>query len=411
MSEGFRPDDAEQVREAVAWAATEGETLELRGAGTKRGLGRPPEGRYVLDLSGLRGITLYEPEELVMSARAGTPLAEIESALAENRQRLAFEPGGRSPTDDAGGEADAPTAGTIGGAFVCNLSGPRRITAGAARDHLLGVKCVTGRGEAIATGGRVVKNVTGYDLCKLLAGSWGTLAALTEVTFKVVPAGEKTRTVLIYGLEDGAAAEAMAGAAGSPHEVSGLAHLPAVVAARSALSRIADPGMAVTALRLEGHGPSVEYRSRALRDAFAEAGRVEELNGRESRRFWREVGDAPTLLGDEREIVWRLSVPPTAGPATVAEIAAAMPLAACYDWAGGLVWLGLEGDGAGDEVVRAAADRVGGHATLVRAPEPVRARVPVFHPQPPALAALTARIKEGFDPRGILNPGRMYAGM
>ena len=160
--------------------------------------------------------------------------------------------------------AGAPGAGTIGGALSCNLAGPRRLKAGAARDHFLGFKAVSGRGEAFQAGGRVVKNVTGYDLCKLLAGAHGTLAVLTEVTIKVLPAPEKSRTVLIYGLDDGGAILALSRALNSPHEVSGAAHLPAAVAARSTVDFVAGSGRAVTAIRVEGPGPSVEHRCEAL---------------------------------------------------------------------------------------------------------------------------------------------------
>ncbi len=412
MGETFKPTDAAQVADLVQWAAAGGRTLELRGGGTKTGLGRPLRTDHVADLSELAGVSLYEPDELVMTAAAGTPLADIEALLAQHDQQLAFEPGRWGRLYGYGGDE-----GTIGGVFACNLSGPRRIKAGAARDHLLGFKAVSGRGEAFKAGGRVVKNVTGYDLCKLLAGSHGTLAAITELTFKVMPAPEKTRTALVFGLSDEDAMAVMAEAAGSPHEVSGLAHLPAAVAARSAVDRVAGAGTAVTALRIEGPGPSVTYRCEALRRGAAGRGETDELHSHSSALLWAEVRDGAGLAGARERILWRLSVPPRSGARAVEIIRTAAPTAVpmavdvWYDWAGGLVWVALDPGDAAEPAVRGAVADTGGHATLVRAPDDMRREVPVFQPQAKAKAALSARIKEGFDPRRILNPGRMYDGV
>ncbi|MGD1879757.1 MAG: glycolate oxidase subunit GlcE [Kiloniellaceae bacterium] len=405
----FAPDNAGQVVEAVAWAAAEGEPLEVIGRGSKRALGRPLQAGHSLDLSRLDGITLYEPEELVLSARAGTPLAAIEALLDEHRQMLAFEPMDLGPL--LGG---APGAASIGGMLACNLSGPRRIKAGAARDHFLGFSAVSGRGEVFKSGGRVVKNVTGYDLCKLLCGSYGTLGVMTDVTVKVLPRPEKTYTVLVVGLDDASAARAMSRALGSPHEVSGAAHLPASLAARSGVSYVAKAGAAVTAIRVEGPGPSVEYRCAALRRELADLGETEELHSQNSLTFWRELRDVQPFVdtpdaprGDHA--VWKSSVAPTAGPGVVADIGHG---AAFYDWGGGLIWLALPfgGDGGAVQVGDAVA-KAGGHATLVRAPLELRAAEAVFQPQDAAAAMLSERVKDGFDPKRVLNPGRMYAGL
>jgi len=410
MPEHLRPADAHQLRDVIAWAAAETAPLELVGAGSKRALGRPSACPHLLDLSALVGVTLYEPDELVLGAKAATPLAEIETVLAQHRQQLAFEPADLGPL-----LGQPPSRGTIGGAVACNLSGPRRFKAGAARDHVLGVKAVSGRGEEFKTGGRVVKNVTGYDLSKLLTGSFGTLAAMTEVTVKVMPAAEKTRTILVTGLGDGEAIEVLGRAARTRYDVSGLAHLPTAVTARSAVSYLSEAGAAVTAMRLEGAGPSVVYRGDRLRPLFTELGPVEELHSHNSATFWCEVRDVARLLAlDEapERVVWRLSVPPAAGAEVVQPILACCGGEGYYDWAGGLVWLALDptADAAGG-LVRAAAERAGGSALLVRAAADVRTEVPVFPPEPASLAALTRRIKENFDPRRILNPGRMYAGV
>ena len=407
MEEVLRPADAAQVREAVAWAAAEETPLHVVGAGSKAALGRPSQAQRVLDLSALSGVSLYEPEELVFRAGAGTRLGDIEALLAEHQQQLAFEPADYGPI-----LGSAPGQATIGGVLGCNLSGPRRIHAGAARDHFLGVRGVSGRGESFKSGGRVVKNVTGYDMCKLLAGSYGTLAVMTEVTLKVLPAPEETRTVLIMGLDDEAGIGLLGEAGQTPHEVSGLAHLPAAAAGRIEFPGPSGAGTAVTALRIEGPGPSVDARAAALAAQFAGAGPVEQLEGLESAALWRQVRDVGPFAGEEGRTIWRLSVPPSAGAEVIGRISAKAEADAYYDWAGGLVWLSLAPSPDADhELVRAALAESGGHALLVRARPEVRAQVPVFQPQPQALAGLTQRIKDSFDPRRVLNPGRMYAGL
>src|SRR5437764_9209052 len=221
MADLLKPRDQKDVAAAVEWAIADGKTLEIVGAGSKRDVGRAAQWDLTLDLSGLSGVTLYEPEELVLSAKAGTPISEIEQLIAAHGQELAFEPMDYGPVLGRPMRRD-----TIGGVLAANLSGPRRIKAGAARDHFLGVSAVSGRAELFKSGGRVVKNVTGYDLCKLLAGSWGTLAAMTDVTIKVLPRAETEETVLVLGLDDAAGARAMSAAMGSSNDVYGVTHFP-----------------------------------------------------------------------------------------------------------------------------------------------------------------------------------------
>lgn len=402
--EALRPAAEKDVLDAVAWAVAGKRPLELVSGATKRGIGRPVGAEAVLDLSGLQGVLLYEPEELVLTARPGTRLSEIEALLAGNGQCLAFEPPDLGPLLGA-----AEGAATLGGALAANLSGPRRPKAGAARDHLLGVKAVSGRAERFKSGGRVVKNVTGYDLPKLLAGSWGTLAAVTEATVKVLPAPEKLRTVLVAGLDPPQAAAAMGRVLSGPLEASGCAHLPAPAASASAVARVRALGGAVTALRVEGPAPSAEARAAELRALFADAGPTEELHGHDSRVLWREIAGAAFFVDPPDRLVWRLSLPPAEGARAVAEIGGSLAIEAFYDWGGALVWLAVPGAAEADAVRRAAA-RCGGRATLVRAPEAVRRKVGAFHPRPAGRAALDARVKRAFDPEAVLNPGRMYDG-
>ncbi len=406
MTDVLKPRDAKEVEDALRWALDGAKALEVAGAGSKRAIGRPSQTDLTLDLSGLSGVTLYEPEELVLTAKAGTPLAEIEALVASKNQQLAFEP------LDYGPVFGAPAGqGTIGGALAANLSGPRRIKAGAARDHFLGFTAVSGRGETFKSGGRVVKNVTGYDLCKLMAGSWGTLAVLTDVTIKVMPRPETEQTLLMLGLTDAEAIAAMSVAMGSSCDVSGAAHLPWTVALRT-------PGHAhrtsLTALRLEGVAPSVTHREVALEDLMRRFGELDLLGETESRAFWQCIRDAYPFAstGTVERPLWRLSTAPGNGARVAAAIAEKAGAQVFYDWAGGLVWIELlPSPDAGAGVVHRVVADAGGHATLIRAPTAVRAAVDVFPPQQGGLAALTKRVKESFDPKGMLNPGRMWAGI
>jgi glycolate oxidase FAD binding subunit len=407
MADTLRPRDAKDVAAAVEWAAGEGKTLEIIGQGSKRAIGRAAQWDLTLDLSGLTGVTLYEPEELVLSARAGTPVAEIEALIGSKGQELAFEPMDCGPLFGAGARK-----GTLGGVLAANASGPRRIKSGAARDHFLGLSAVSGRGETFKSGGRVVKNVTGYDLCKVLAGSWGTLAAMTDVTVKVLPRAETEQTLIAFGLGDRTAVKAMAAALGSPADVSGAAHIPAAVAPQVAGAAAA--GRAVTAVRLEGVAPSIAPRRAGLEALLKPYGELFAVSERASRALWQAVRDVTPFEAPAAGVappLWRISTAPSQGPEIVAQIAAQCEAAALYDWGGGLVWMQVTGRAdAGARFVRRATAACGGHATLYRADAALRASVDVFEPQSRALAALTGRVKEGFDPKGILGPGRMYAG-
>jgi glycolate oxidase FAD binding subunit len=393
----------------VKWALSEDKTLEIVGSGSKRAIGRPIQTDLTLDVSSIAGITLYEPEELVLSAKAGTPLSEIETLVASKGQQLAFEP------MDCGPVLTGRTgAGTIGGTLAASFSGPRRVKAGAARDHLLGFHAVSGRGEAFKSGGRVVKNVTGYDLCKLMAGSWGTLAVLTDVTLKTLPKPETEETGLLRGLDSAGAVAAMTAAMASPCDVSGAAHLPQDVAALTPGAHVRGAAAAVTALRLEGFAASLPHRRSMLEAQLQSFGELAAIGPEASRQLWQAVRDVtPFALnsdGPERPL-WRVSIAPGCGPEFAARIANQAEAQMLFDWAGGLVWLQLEASAdAGAELVRRELAALGGHATLVRAHSSIRAAVDVFPRQDGALFALTKRVKESFDPRGALNPGRMWAG-
>jgi glycolate oxidase FAD binding subunit len=410
----FVPRGEAEVVETVRWAIAGKQSLAISGSGSKFGWGRPPEHTAgpsaSLSLTALDGIDLYEPEELVLSARAGTKMSELEQRLAQHGQQLAFEPPDLGPL--FGLEAGQ---GTLGGAIGCNLSGPRRISAGAARDHVLGFAGVNGLAESFKAGGRVVKNVTGFDLSKLLSGSFGTLAVMTHITLKVLPAPEDSCSILVFGADANAAIPIMGAAMQSPHEIGGAAYLPARVAARSRVAPIAQAGKPVVVLRLEGATPSVAARSAALKDLLRDRGEIADLTMIESRAVWREIRDVAPYVdavpGGGTRAIWHISVPPAAGAKIAAEIADRDD-DLYFDWGGGRLWLASTADVAAAAMrIRGAVAAVGGHATLIRAAEEARRIVPVFQPLSRAEAALIGRLKDNFDPHRIFNPGRMYEGL
>ena len=379
------PDTEAGVADAVC-AATG--PLEIVAGGTRR-IGRPVNAADTLSLTNLTGIDLYEPGEQTLVVAAGTPLAEVEAALDSEGQRLTFEPPDHRVLLGTTGEP------TIGGAAATASAGPRRLASGGVRDAVLGARIVTGDGEAIRSGGRVMKNVTGYDLARLMCGAHGTLGVLTQLSLKVAPKAEVTTTMALRGLSDEAAVAAMARAMGMPLDVSAAAHLPEAAAKALGLDE------ATTLLRLEGFEAQARYRAGRLAEALAGWGEAAPLDDAP----WAGIRDAAPFAGDGRA-VWRVSVKPSDGPRLAAAAREALGAEAFYDWAGGLVWLACEaGDDAGAATIRGALN--GGHATLIRAPEPLRAAIPVFEPEPDVLVRLGERLKAVFDPRGILNPGRM----
>jgi len=370
------PADEMELSEMVAAASG---PLRIAGGGT-RPIGRPSEGD-TLSVARLSGVELYEPGALTLVVGAGTPVSEVECVLGEENQRLPFEPMDHRALLGTDGTP------TIGGVVATNASGPRRIQAGACRDSLIGVRFVDGSGTRLKNGGRVMKNVTGYDLVKLMAGSYGTLGVLTEVSFKVLPAPAAQATVSLPGLSPAQAVEAMAVALGSPYEVSGAAHLPD-----------ADGGP-VTLLRLEGFADSVAYRSGKLGDALKRFGAAHVETGSATvAATWRAIRDVEAFAGTPGD-VWRLSVKPSDG----AEIAERTGGKVMFDWGGGLIWV-LVPEGTD---LRGRLGAFDGHATLVRASAETRAKLPVFQPEPEPLARLSRGLREKFDPRGILNPGLM----
>ena len=349
--------------------------FRIQGGGT-RPIGLVANGCTPLSTSGLNGISLYEPGALTIVVKSGTPLSDVKAALTAQNQRLPFEP------PDYRALLGTDGTPTIGAVAAMNLSGPRRVQVGAARDYMLGVRFVNGSGQILKNGGRVMKNVTGYDLVKLLAGSYGTLGILTEVALKVLPSVEETATLSLSDLSPDQAVRALASALGSPFEINGAAH---------------DPATAQTYFRLEGFRASVQYRSErlaALLEPFGEVAKIDDATS-----IWTDIRDVRPFAGLPGD-VWRLSIKATDAPSLLDRAA---PLGSMLDWGGGLLWLRMsEGTD-----LRAKLGNFAGHATLIRANDETKARIPTFHPEAAPLAAIADGLRQKFDPRGILNPGIM----
>jgi glycolate oxidase FAD binding subunit len=386
--------DEAQLVDAVRAARETREPFEIVGRGTKRAYGRATAIANTLNVSALSGILNYEHDELVITARAATLISEIEAALNQRQQRLGFDPADWGPLFGVrGGE------GTIGGALSADTSGPARLRFGAARDHLLGYRAVNGFGEAYKAGGRVVKNVTGFDLSKLMCGAMGTLGVLTEVTLRVYPRAPVSATLMIKDVSPDEGFALLRRVWSSPFEPIGLAYIPDCSAKAFA---IGDFGKGAALLRVEGAAEPLKEKIAALR-AILSAYSLESIDDGDA--IFVQIGAGIPFLHYEGNI-WRLSVPQASAAACIDRANAPFWFA---DWAGGLLWLGLPAAGA--PALRAIAARVGGHATLFRASAESRGRIPVFQPESSVHAALMNSVKAAFDPLALFNPGRMFEGV
>jgi glycolate oxidase FAD binding subunit len=394
MNEVLTPERESEVEQIVRSAAADKAKLDIVGGDTRRGLGRPRAGERRLSSAGLSGIVFYAPEEMTICAKAGAPIETIEAALAERNQILPFEPMRPRALWGANGKP------TIGGMAATNLSGPRRLVAGAIRDSVLGLKIVNGLGQTVRCGGRVMKNVTGLDLTKLNCGAHGTLGVVTEATIKVAPKPEVETTLVIPHLDDVRSVAAMTRALGSPYGVSGAAWLA--------------PGMgddgSRTLLRIEGFEDSVDHRLRQLVATLDEFGQASTLTDEDSTNVWRAIRDADFIAEPRNRVVWRVSLAPSEAASFVARLGDDA-LARYYDWGGGLVWIATAESETAAASVRRALAPANGHATLMRASEQLRTQAAVFQPPSDLELRLARGVKASFDPGGVLNFGRMYAGM
>jgi glycolate oxidase FAD binding subunit len=382
------PNHVDDVAEIVREANTACRRCEIVGGGTKRSLGNPVDADLQLHLSAITGVEMYEPEELVLKVRAATPVSHIRQVLAKRNQQLAFE-----PPQYAALFGNCTAEDTIGGIVACNLSGPRRILSGSVRDAVLGIEAVNGRGEAFKGGGRTVKNVTGYDIPRILTGSFGVLAAITSITLKVHPASAQEVTLVLTGLSDSEAIQVLSGALRMPLDISAAAHLSGRLSA------------SVTAVRLEGFAESVAARAGELRKYLQKMGAVTSIAGDESSAFWRRQRDLSDFASDPAACVWRLLLPVT----KAARVVAAIRGEVLYDWGGSQVFIktSVEGTRSQATSLRTLAGEVGGSACLFKAPAALRLDLGTFQPRPRAYQELAERVRTSFDPNSVLNPGKL----
>jgi glycolate oxidase FAD binding subunit len=378
------PTSEDEVAEIIRHAVAKKQRIVIRGGATRTGLHTSDADAVQLSTRALTGITLYEPSEMVISARAGTPLSEVEALLATKGQHLTFEPMDHRALYGSTGEP------TIGAVAACNISGPRRIQAGAARDSLIGLRFVNGQGEVIRAGGRVMKNVTGLDLVKLQAGAFGSLGVLTEVTFKVLPKPLSATTLVLSGLSDDRAIEAMAVALGTPFEISGAAHMAG-----------GQQGVSITLLRIESAESGANYRVEELAKVLADFDPAREMYHANQDELWRVIRDARLLWHDGSAVVWRISVKPSDAPRLVDAICQKSEAVVVYDWGGGLIWLSTPDDDATAMLVRRVAKQLHAHARLEHAPEALRARHSLLMPLSSALHQLEKGIRQAVDPHNV----------
>lgn len=399
--------DADDLREAIANAGAHNTLLDVRALGSRRGLGRPTDADQVLDISALNGITNYEPDELVLMAKAATPLKDVLACLDDAGQMLAFDP-------PLGALTHAEANGSIGGIMATNLAGPRRMVAGAPRDYLLGFQAVSGRGETFQSGSRVMKNVTGYDLSKLMAGSFGTLAIMHDITIKTMPKPEDAKSLLITAKNEAAACQAIRAGLASSFEPTAGAVIPTKTAVFSSLKNV--KAMAefnpIAVIRVEGFAMSVKNRIKALSDLLAPYGEQLVLDQKQSDALQAELREITLLPKQNNRVLWKISCPPVSGEEILPKILNRPNCRAFADWAGGLIWVSHPSGGdSGASAFRELVRDCGGHVSLIDAPENIRASADVFQPLPAPLLELTRRVKASFDPLKILNPGRIYDGI
>lgn len=393
MSKILTPKDEAELAKMVARANKNKTRLRIEGGGTRQDLGNLIKTDATLSLKNISGITLYEPGALTLVAKAGTPLKEIEKALKKHSQRLAFEPMDHRAIFGSKGEP------TIGAIVAGNISGSRRIIAGGCRDSLIGVRFINGNGEIIKNGGRVMKNVTGLDLVKLMAGSFGTLGVISEVSFKLLPVAQRKVSLEIKGLSSEQAISIMSKALGSPFEITAAAHLPKNLNNKN--------GDAKTLLRIEGFDSQVDYRIEKLSELIANNIEITTIEGKEHDKLWRYIRNVK-IFKNSKNPLWKLSIKPSDAPDIEKQLIDKTGADMFFDWAGGLIWLQMQDeDNAHADVVRHIVKQFGGHATLVRASDEIREAVEIFQPEQVGIAKLSNLIRKKFDPSGILNPNLM----
>ena len=406
MGERFLPETEQQARELVRWAFAEGRTMSVQGKNTKHGFGLPVDADCTLSLEKLSGILEYHPEELVMTALPGTPITEIRQELTKHNQHLAFEPPALNRMYQVEDE------GTIGGSFIGNLAGPRRFKSGSARDHILGVRAINGRGETWKSGGKVIKNVSGYDMSKLITGSWGTLSVVTELTFKILPAPPVSRSLAVWGLSARLGTALMAQVISTPSETSGLAHLPEAALTEIGRDGATFPGKTLTLIRLEGTESSVKERLQNITGWLPGACEYSVLDQAASIAAWSLIGNtAPLQDGQRTPGILKISLPPASAWNLVRFIDDLRDCTWYLDAAGGWLWVGICQAGMKDKIhaISREVNATGGTTTIYRAPSSVKQDTGIYPFPDESIKRLNEKIKNSFDPGNIFNPGRLHA--
>ncbi|NKB39359.1 MAG: FAD-binding protein [Gammaproteobacteria bacterium] len=406
MPENYSPNNVDQLLDLIKSGLANESRFSISGQDTKAGFGYNSNAGINIRMSSIKGILEYDPAELVMQARAGTPLSDIEEVLSEHEQHLAFEPPNLGLLYN-----DNSTSGTIGGAFMANLSGPRRFLAGAARDHILGVKALSGRGEVYKSGGNVIKNVTGYDLSKLLTGSWGTLSIVTELSFKVLPAPATSNSIAISGLDVDAAMDLISRVAQSQLQISGLAFIPASTLENIDCDEFSLEQRDLCLMRLEGSALSISERSKALVKLIAGSGNVTNFENEASMSLWQLIRNPHTLLSaGESRCVLKMSIAPANAKSIIRQLSSFDDCHWYVDAAGAWLWISLSETNAVNHIktLRQSLSNGLGSAILYKAPSHIKQDVGIFSEMSSGLTSLTHRIKDSFDPNHILNPDRLY---
>lgn len=400
----FKPNSENEISEFVKFCNQKNIPIEIKGSGSKSNIGRNFQSEKTIDLSGYSGIIKYEPEELYIKVKSGTPINEISRELEKHNQQLAFE-----PTDFGYIFNGKSNPGTIGGTMACNFSGPRRFKSGSVRDHVLGVKIITGRGDSVKSGGTVVKNVTGYDLSKIITGSYGTLAVISEISIKVLPKPPSIKSLIIHNAQLKKSLDYLNIALSSSSDISGAVFYPEYFNEKFKLNDLVNKGP-LTALRVEGVSSSIDDRVQKLIDELGLLrDEINFLNDEQSRIFWSNTRDLKVFSNTDKNLI-RIVTPPSE---TLNIINSLKKISSRYfiDWGGNLIWMEIEKINASIiKDINIMTDKANGYFTIIKLDDSLKAGLDVFKIDPIKFK-ISEKIKKSFDPKRILNPGKMYSGI
>tara|TARA_Y100001970_G_C14248589_1_gene870082 strand:+ start:1784 stop:3040 length:1257 start_codon:yes stop_codon:yes gene_type:complete len=403
-SDTLKPKNEGELQQIIKFCFKKELPIEIIGFGTKKEIGKKLQCAKTLDMSSMSGIIDYKPEELYITVKAGTPIKTIKNKLRENNQYLAFEPTNFSEIFEKNSNE-----GTIGGTMSCNFSGSRRFKVGSARDHILGFKGFNGKGEKIKSGGTVVKNVTGYDLSKLIVGSFGTLLVLSEITLKVLPIQTDTKTIIVSGLALENSLTLMNSAIGSSNDPSGVVFYPEYLRKNFVFNDLVHPG-SITAIRIEGTKISTEQRANnIINDLALNDKKFTILDTNQSEIFWEDTRSLKVFGKSEKSIL--RAVVPTSETANLINRLKIFHPNYFIDWGGSLIWLELDYlSGQKIDQIRKRVLDTKGYLTVIKSSGNNKSSSEIFTIDPIKFK-ISQNIKKSFDPKRIFNPGKMYSGI